>query len=331
MNNPGTSYDYYDYKEKRKTVSRTYMVSVIVPIYNVEDYVKLCLDSLVAQTLENVEFILIDDGSTDNSGKIADQYSSDPRFRIFHTENKGLSAARNYGIDQSCGEYLMFVDGDDWVAQDFCRIPYETAIANNTDLVIFKAFDEKMGKTRTHKQLTNNITGSIDFYTAFEYGRAAAWNKLYKKELFNNIRYPEGRVYEDIATTYKVEYTSKHIVQIDNYLYYHVNRKDSITHKHTSNGLADWLTSAIEQYEDMTAYGYPEYKLKPCIWYAAIVYLIHIKPCKEPLYLQAKQIVESIKGLPKQISKKQRLVLLIWRINPNLFYILCRLFGRIVG
>ena len=111
------------------------MVSVIVPIYNVENYVKKCLDSLAAQTLKDVEFILIDDGSTDNSGKIADQYSSDPRFHIFHTENRGLSAARNYGIDQSHGEYLMFVDGDDWVAPDYCRIPYETAITNNADLV----------------------------------------------------------------------------------------------------------------------------------------------------------------------------------------------------
>ena len=209
------------------------MVSVIVPIYNVENYVKKCLDSLVAQTLKDVEFILIDDGSIDNSGKIADQYSSDPRFHIFHTENRGLSADRNYGIDQSHGEYLMFVDGDDWVVPDFCRTPYETAIANNADLVIFKASDEIREKNSTHKKLTNSITGSIDFYTAFEYGRNVAWNKLYKKELFNNIRYPEGRVYEDIATTYKIEYISTNIVFIEDSLYYHVNRKDSITHKHT--------------------------------------------------------------------------------------------------
>lgn len=307
------------------------MVSVIVPIYNVENYVKKCLDSLAAQTLEDVEFILIDDGSTDNSGKIADQYSSDPRFRIYHTENRGLSAARNYGIDKSHGEYLMFVDGDDWVTPDFCRVPYKTAITNNADLVIFKAFNEINGKIKAHKQLTDKRTGIVSFHAAFEYGGDAAWNKLYKKELFHDIRYPEGRVYEDTATTYKCEYIAERIIMIADKLYYNVIRKDSITHKHTSKSLADRLISAKEQYEGMTAYGYPEQKLRPSIWSAAIVYLIHEKPCNEFLYLQAQQIVNSIKGLPRQISMKQRLALATWRINPNLFYALCRISGRLVG
>ena len=194
------------------------MVSVIVPIYNIEDYVKKCLDSLVAQTLKDVEFILIDDGSTDNSGRIADQYSSDPRFHIFHTENRGLSAARNYGIDQSHGEYLMFVDGDDWVSPEFCRIPYETAIANKADLIIFQVNRIKNGKTRNNKRAAKSIrTGIVDNYTAIRCGGDVAWNKLYKRELFDGIRYPEGRVYEDIATTYKLAHIAKHIIILNNY------------------------------------------------------------------------------------------------------------------
>ncbi len=307
------------------------MVSVIVPIYNVENYVKKCLDSLTAQTMKDVEFILIDDGSTDNSGKIADQYSSDPRFRIFHTENRGLSAARNYGIDQSHGEYLMFVDGDDWVAPDFCRIPYETAITNNADIVIFKAFIDEKGKIKAHNQLTDKRTGIISFYTAFECGGDAAWNKFYKKAIFDNIRYPEGRVYEDIATTFKCEHIAERTVMIDDKLYYNVIRKDSITHKHTIISLADQFLSTKEQYDGMIAFGYPEHKLKPHMWSAAIRYLMRVKPSNDTLYLQAKHIVDSIKGLPRQISMKQRLALATWKINPYLFYVLCKASGRLVG
>lgn len=118
------------------------LISVIVPIYNVERYVRKCLDSLKGQTLKQIEVICIDDGSTDGSGKIADEYVSEewPRFRVFHTENRGLSAARNRGIDEAKAQWLMFVDSDDWVHEDFCRVPYEAAIENSADLVIFGAY-----------------------------------------------------------------------------------------------------------------------------------------------------------------------------------------------
>ena len=308
------------------------MVSVIVPIYNVENYVKKCLDSLAAQTLEDVEFILIDDGSTDSSGRIADQYSSDSRFHVFHTENRGLSAARNYGIDQSHGEYIMFVDGDDWVDPDFCRIPYETAITNNADLVIFQSYCVKDKKEKKkNRAIKKTPTGIVDNYTAIQWGNNAAWNKLYKRDLFCDTRYPEGRVYEEIATTYKLVHIAKLIVMIHDCLYFYVIRKSSITNNHTQSSLADRFKSTIEQYENMKLYGYPEDKTQPILWSAAIVYLIHIKPCNETLYLQAKQIVDSITGLPRQISMKQRLALATWKINPNLFCALCRISGRFVG
>lgn len=305
------------------------MVSVIVPIYNVENYVKKCLDSLAAQTLEDVEFILIDDGSTDNSSKIADQYSSDPRFHVFHTENRGLSAARNYGIDQSHGEYLMFVDGDDWVAPDFCRIPYETAITNNADLVIFQEYRVKKEKTQKKKNTGNCHTGNIDNLIAIKFGSNVAWNKLYKRKLFDSIRYPEGKVYEDIATTYKLVHIAKRIYMIDNYLYYHIVRKGSITNTRSSLYCADFFMAAKKRYEDMVSYGYPEDILRPILWSAAIGYLIHRQPCNEDMYIQSSQIVDSIVGIPKQISVKHKIALAVWKIDKRLFAFVCKEIGKI--
>ena len=130
------------------------LFSVIVPIYNVASYVRKCLDSLKNQTMKEIEVICIDDGSTDESGRIADEYKSNnfPVFRVIHTDNRGLSAARNRGIDEARADWLMFVDSDDWVDERFCEIPYKAAIKNRADMVIFNHYiaNEK-GKPRRFK------------------------------------------------------------------------------------------------------------------------------------------------------------------------------------
>lgn len=161
------------------------MISVIVPIYNVEKYINKCLDSLILQSFPDVEFILVDDGSTDSSGEIAESYD-DKRFRVFHTHNCGLSGARNFGISQSRGEWLMFVDADDWVAPKFCNIPYQAALENDADLVIFQAYEVRE-ITHWKSRKTLPLEGIVDPETATKYGETTAWNKLYKRELFRKI------------------------------------------------------------------------------------------------------------------------------------------------
>lgn len=304
------------------------MVSVIVPIYNVENYVKKCLDSLAAQTLEDVEFILIDDGSTDSSGKIADQYSSDPRFHVFHTENRGLSAARNYGIDQSHGEYIMLVDGDDWVVPGFCRIPFIAAIENDADLVVFRSFIERKGKIKKSKPKPNELSGTIDFPTTIEQIGNAAWGKMYKKDLFRDIRYPEGRVYEDIATTYKLEYAAKKIVCIPDRLYCHVYRNGSVSNTYTERNRRDEYISTKERYTDLISYGIPIEKHIHFIYSAAIGYLASTPPSNDEIYVQAKDIADSIKGIPKKISSNRKIALIAWKTNKRLFSLLCKASGR---
>ncbi len=114
------------------------LVSVIVPVYKVEPYLERCLDSLLNQTLKEIEIIIIDDGSPDRCGQICDAYAArDDQFRVVHQENRGLSAARNVGIEMAQADYLMFVDSDDWVHPDYCRLPYEAAVEHGVELVIF--------------------------------------------------------------------------------------------------------------------------------------------------------------------------------------------------
>ena len=122
------------------------MISVIVPIYNVEPYVRQCIESLLAQTGPETEILLIDDGSTDRSGVIAEEYK-DGRIRVFHLQNGGLSAARNFGIEHARGEWLMFVDGDDYVLPEFCSAPFALAQETGADLVAFRYCKYRDGKT----------------------------------------------------------------------------------------------------------------------------------------------------------------------------------------
>ena len=125
-------------------------VSVIVPVYNVEPYLHRCVDSLTGQTLTDIEIILVDDGSTDGCGRICDEYAAaDPRVRVVHQENAGLSEARNAGIDRARADYLMFVDSDDWVEKDYCRIPWEIARSQQADLVMFQFRELRNGGKRS--------------------------------------------------------------------------------------------------------------------------------------------------------------------------------------
>lgn len=140
--------------------------------------------------MKEIEVICIDDGSTDDSGRIADDYVSEafPIFRVFYTENRGLSAARNTGIDEAKSDWIMFVDSDDWVSPGFCRIPYEVAVVYNADMVIFDHYIVKQkGKPRRVK--TDQIaSGIVTANSAIR--NSGAWNKIYRRSLFDDIRYP---------------------------------------------------------------------------------------------------------------------------------------------
>lgn len=187
------------------------LISVIVPVYNVKDYLAECIESILLQTLKDFELILIDDGSTDNSGEICDEYEKrEHRIKVLHKKNGGLSSARNAGIDIAKGKYICFIDSDDYVKNTYLEYLYELVKSQKCQIAVCSIirFDVVHG---TFSSINDDNKVYLSTEAAFrymflheKYYGVFAWNKLYKKELFNDIRYPEGKYYEDSGTTYKL-------------------------------------------------------------------------------------------------------------------------------
>lgn len=216
------------------------LVSVVVPVYNVKDYLRCCLNSIIQQTYSNIELILVDDGSTDGSEMICDEYSKlDSRIKCIHQENQGLSAARNIGIENAEGEYIAFVDSDDYISPLYVETLLEHIITNDADISIcskLDVYDDSAVDSNVNDSIDSQVFSNkeciIASYSGTEYKgiNAVAWGKLYKTSLFidNAIRFPIGKLNEDIYTTYKLYYYSNKIVYLDRPMYFYRKRSGSI-------------------------------------------------------------------------------------------------------
>lgn len=216
------------------------MISVVVPIFNVEKYLAECIESILNQTYTKFELILVNDGSTDNSLEICNQYSKkDNRIKIVNKKNGGLSDARNAGIDIAKGEYIIFIDSDDFINKNMFKIMFDIAKSKNADIVqcSYKEFYNKedindssiINNEFELKELTP-IEALYGFYDEKKSGlTTVAWNKLYKTKLFEGIRYPYGKIHEDVFTTYKLIFKANKIVCTETPLYYYRQRENSIT------------------------------------------------------------------------------------------------------
>ena len=202
-------------------------ISIIVPVYKVEKYLKKCVDSILAQTFSDFELILVDDGSPDNSGRICDDYAKkDARVRVVHKQNGGLSSARNAGIEVAKGKYLGFVDSDDYIAEDMYELLYKAIIKEEADLSICGIYDVYEGKDPIIKPTIKKTVTAEEALLLILQGNIIsvhAVNKLYKRELFSTIRYPEGKYHEDSFIIVDL-LNQCHKVAIDSeqkYYYYH--------------------------------------------------------------------------------------------------------------
>lgn len=206
-------------------------VSIIIPIYNVEKYLRRCLDSIVNQTLKDIECLLINDGSPDQSQKIIDEYVSKyPQlFKSYIKENGGLSDARNFGLNYVTGEYIAFVDSDDWIEPTMYEKMYQTAINQSADLVVCD-FLMEWELTGVSNYIQGLRCDSNDVSKNLLISPPSAWNKLYKAELFlkTNIRYPIGLWYEDLATTGKLISFCKKISYVNEAFVHYIQRTGSI-------------------------------------------------------------------------------------------------------
>lgn len=209
------------------------LISVIVPVYNVEKYLHQCIDSIINQTYKNLEIILVDDGSTDNSGKICDEYKSkDNRITVIHKKNGGLSDARNAGLKVAKGEFIAFADSDDWLDQNIYNELITSLINNDADISacnIAFAYDNKTEISSI--SLSKSIFNSEEAINQLICGTgfcAVAWNKLYKKTCINNMTFEVGKTHEDEFFTYKVLSNAEKLVFINKPLYFYRQRTTSI-------------------------------------------------------------------------------------------------------
>ena len=228
-------------------------ISVIVPVYKVENYIKRCVDSILSQTFTDFDLILVDDGSPDNCGKICDEYATkDKRIKVIHKENGGLSDARNAGLDyifaNSDSEWVNFIDSDDWVHTEYLSILYNAAVKNhvNVSCCFLNPHNYYDGDTSYPiKELkTELLTAEEIFcksYNLWNYGiQNNAHAKLYRKKFFKEIRYPFGRFYEDAFTTHKILFQEDVIAVVEEPLYFYFINNDGITRSNmTEKKIAD--------------------------------------------------------------------------------------------
>lgn len=220
------------------------LISVIVPIYHVEAYLKECIDSIIHQTYSTLEIILVDDGSDDNCPIICDDYQKkDPRIQVIHKENGGLSDARNVGLDAATGDYICFIDSDDVVHPNFIQTLYENLISTNSDMAICH-YEKVYEIPKVMESLSQHI---IKVYTQTEildalYGKESlsiivAWNKLYHKSIWEQLRYPKGKIHEDEFVIHHILDQVNRVVINDGAYYYYRQREGSITNQYNEKRL----------------------------------------------------------------------------------------------
>ena len=260
------------------------LISVIVPIYNVEVYLKRCVDSIRNQTYKNLEIILVDDESPDNCGKICDEYAQkDDRIKVIHQKNKGLSGARNAGIEIATGKYIAFVDSDDYIESTMYEILYEDIVKYHAGLSICNRYYEFEDGRRVerYKQSADTKVYSgkdaiieMNNYSSFD---MSAWDKLYKRELFNEIRFPEGKLSEDFFVMFRLLDEADVVTFNPKHLYIYVQRNNSISRNKKINW--DFIEASREQM-NYIIHKYPDIEDVARTAYASAnmtVYNFHLK------------------------------------------------------
>ena len=233
------------------------LVSIIVPVYKVEQYLKRCMDSVLNQTYKNIEVILVNDGSPDNCPVLCDEYATiDSRVRVIHKENGGLSSARNVALDSVKGDYIFFVDSDDWLALDTLEVLNEY-LEKDYDMISFQRTyltEEKVVEKGEKNPKDMDVSQYIDASFLGRYDFFVT-TKIFKAEVFNNVRFLEGRNYEDLEIMHRLFLNMKKVVGLDYFLYYYwKGNEGAITNTITMKNIQDHYLSANEIYHASKKY-----------------------------------------------------------------------------
>ena len=227
-------------------------ISVIIPVYNVAPYLRECLDSVINQTYTDLQIILVDDGSTDESGAICDQYAAkDSRVEVYHHENKNVGVVLNFGLSVAKGEYIAQVDSDDALHPRMCEILYNEAQKYNADLSVCKwaTSRERVNESNVSEYNVTQLDWSKEFAKYYSDIFVYRWNKLYKKELFNGFVYPEGHVYED-EYIHRIAFYCHNTIMINLPLYFYRQREGSFMRTFSEQRVYDSFLA----YDDRVAF-----------------------------------------------------------------------------
>lgn len=320
------------------------LVSVIVPVYKVPTFIGRCAESLMAQTHKNLQIILVDDGSPDECGDLCDQYAQkDSRVQVVHKENGGLSDARNAGIAVAQGEYLAFVDGDDFVSADYIACLLAACVENDAQVsacAYYSYYSED--KMTVHQPGENCVLSSEeavkDIFIMGDKLQVMAWNKLYACALFQDgtIRYPKGKIHEDVFTTYRFCAAANKVACINDPCYYYVQREGSIISQKFSPKRLQ-LLEAVESIRPFVESNAPSYDLE----YAYYVFLNHLTllnamadgKCIDKNLFDS--LVNKIKGMQPDLyanpffTKKDRLTCLFLKLGPGCFSMIRGLYRKV--
>lgn len=309
------------------------LISIIIPVYKVEKYLEKCIESVLKQTYTNLQIILVDDGSPDNCGKICDEYAKkDSRIEVIHKANGGLSDARNVGISKAKGRYIGFVDSDDWINKEMYKILYELCEKNNSDIAecrytVTTGNEMNLDNSSNLITILNNEEAIKSLYTNTSYGSVVSWNKLYRCELFKDIKFPEGKLNEDQFTTYKLYYKSNKIVLIDKVLYYYFQSTKSIMRSEFTLKKLD----AIEAIESSHKFFEENNLYDLVLWndtlysFVLIKYFIILLRNEQFDNKYRNSILEKFRGRfwlfikNEHISIREKLLLMLFYVSPKLY------------
>lgn len=244
-------------------MEQTPLISIIIPVYNTEQYLGKCLDSVIFQTYKNLQIILVDDGSTDNSPSICDDYAkADSRITVMHQKNAGVSAARNTGLAAVKGEWIGWVDSDDWIEPEMFARMIEAGLVHNTDIVICGRIEEYRNSAVSRGWNKEDILSREDAVRALlENDRIQnyLWDKLWKKDLFDGMIFPEGRTYEDIALMGRLFEKSDTVLCIPDAYYHYNQRQGSIVDDTSLGNRINHFLAAKYRLEEMGPH-WPQYQ-----------------------------------------------------------------------
>lgn len=336
-----------DKKKRSETLNSdlySTLISVIVPVYNIEKYVAKCIESAISQTYKNIEIILIDDGSEDLSGKICDDYATrDSRIRVIHQRNQGLAEVRNVGLRMANGEYVQFIDGDDWIDPETIETCHRFSKEYDADIVCFRYVHEYEdgrqsyeSENYSHPSLMNT-SDALSAVLLPQYVDISSCNKLIRRKLFSGIEYPLGKTGEDGYTTYKFVAKAKRILVISNVFYHYLKRNGSISRGDFSPHAINSADSAEKYFDFVVASGMLKNKRQLgnalCgVWFRKICYVNHtIKfgmPDMKYISSLQREIKPSVVLRCRFLSFKRKIQFILFKFNLKLYKIAYMKFKR---